>query len=240
DNGSGTIGILEVAKALSKFDVKNAVRFVWFSAEEYGLAGSAAYVSALNSTETEMAKMRAYLNFDMIASPNYVYGIYDGDGSAFGLIGPAGSDAIEKRFENFFTGKGVGFVPSAFSGRSDYAAFIANGIPSGGLFTGAEGRKTEEEASLFGGKAGVPYDAHYHARGDTVENLAMDAFLLNTQAIADMVATYAMSFDELPGADGSERGWVADRAVFTKREGVHANYAEHAHAGPCGGFTDRF
>ncbi|KAK3320462.1 hypothetical protein B0T19DRAFT_486985 [Cercophora scortea] len=241
DNGSGTIGILEVAKALSRFDVKNAVRFAWFSAEEFGLLGSAAYVRSLNGTETEMGKMRAYLNFDMIASPNYVYGIYDGDGSAFGLTGPAGSGAIEKRFEDFFKGKGVASVPSAFSGRSDYAPFIANGIPSGGLFTGAEDRKTEYEVSLFGGEAGVPYDAHYHARGDTVDNLAMDAFLLNTQAIADSVAAYAMSFDDLPSGDGVEKGWVADRAVFTKREaqGLHA-HAEHAHDGPCGGFLDRF
>ena len=46
---------------------------------------------------------------------------------------------------------------SEFSGRSDYEAFVLAGIPSGGLFTGAEVLKTEEEVALFGGLAGVAY-----------------------------------------------------------------------------------
>jgi Zn-dependent M28 family amino/carboxypeptidase len=29
-----------------------------------------------------LSNIRAYLNFDMIALPNYIYVIYDGDGSA--------------------------------------------------------------------------------------------------------------------------------------------------------------
>ncbi|MFC5822465.1 hypothetical protein [Nonomuraea insulae] len=48
-----------------------------------------------------------------------------------------------------------------FDGRSDYGPFIATGVPSG-LFTGAEGVKTAEEAALFGGTAGQPYDPCYH------------------------------------------------------------------------------
>lgn len=56
-------------------------------------------------------------------------------------------------------------MPSEFSGRSDYAAFIENGIPSGGLFTGAEVLKTEEEVEMFGGEAGVAYDVNYHKIG---------------------------------------------------------------------------
>lgn len=69
DDGSGTIGILTVAKALAKFRVKNAVRFAFWSAEEFGLLGSYFYVNSLNSSETEVAKIRAYLNFDMVNTP---------------------------------------------------------------------------------------------------------------------------------------------------------------------------
>ena len=68
DDGSGTIGVLNVAVALSKFKVKNAVRFGFWSAEEFGLLGSYAYVNSLNGSETELAKLRAYLNFDMVSS----------------------------------------------------------------------------------------------------------------------------------------------------------------------------
>jgi Zn-dependent M28 family amino/carboxypeptidase len=167
-----------------------------------------------------------------IASPNYIYGIYDGNGDAFGLEGPPGSDVIEKDFEEFFASKGVPSVPTEFSGRSDYAAFIENGVPSGGLFTGAEGIMTEEEAALFGGQAGVAYDVNYHAIGDTIDNLAQDAFLLNTQAIAHSVAKYANSFDSMPAVKPVERRWSADRAQFRKRAEMGAH--THGHSGPCG------
>lgn len=68
DDGSGIIGLLNVAKALTKFRVKNAIRFGFWSAEEFGLLGSYAYVNSLNSSEAEIAKIRAYLNFDMVRS----------------------------------------------------------------------------------------------------------------------------------------------------------------------------
>lgn len=58
--------MLNTALALTKFRVKNAVRFAFWGAEEFGKLGSFYYVKQLNSSETEMAKMRAYLNFDMV------------------------------------------------------------------------------------------------------------------------------------------------------------------------------
>ncbi|KAK3373033.1 hypothetical protein B0T24DRAFT_622009 [Lasiosphaeria ovina] len=219
DDGSGTVGILNVAVALSQFKVKNAVRFGFWSGEEFGLLGSNFYVEQLSSNAAELAKIRAYLNFDMIASPNPIYGIYDGDGSGFGTAGPAGSDIIEKDFEDFYAAKGSAHVPSEFDGRSDYLAFIDAGIPAGGLFTGAEGIKTVEEAALFGGEAGQPYDVNYHGPGDDVTNLNLDAFLLNSKSIANSVAKYALSFDSLPpvAARNSKRADVAPRSA--KRKG---------------------
>ncbi|KAF1955913.1 Zn-dependent exopeptidase [Byssothecium circinans] len=202
DDGSGTIGVLTVAKHLSKFSVKNAVRFGFWSAEEFGLLGPYHYVKTLNGTisgnASEISKVRAYVNFDMIASPNYALGVHDGDGSTFNFSGPPGSDTIEKNFGAFFTSKNLSFIPSEFSGRSDYAAFLENGIAAGGVDTGAEGLKTEEEAALFGGEAGVAYDINYHGPGDTVDNLALDAFLWNSQAIADAVGRYANDFGDIP------------------------------------------
>lgn len=52
DNGSGSIGLLTVAKALINFSTTNAVRFLWFSAEEFGLLG-AEYVSQFQSCSVE-------------------------------------------------------------------------------------------------------------------------------------------------------------------------------------------
>ncbi|KAF2736882.1 Zn-dependent exopeptidase [Polyplosphaeria fusca] len=207
DDGSGTIGILEVAKKLSKYKVKNAVRFGFWSGEEEGLLGSTYYVENLDAAG--LANVRAYLNFDMIASPNYVHAIYDGDGSAFNETGPAGSAEIEHFFESFFEKNGENSTATAFDGRSDYLAFIENGIPAGGTFTGAEELKTEEEEEMFGGTAGEALDPNYHSAGDTVENLNMDAFVLHTKAIAASVAKYAVSFDSLPPKDLAKRGVAA-------------------------------
>jgi hypothetical protein len=94
--------------------------------------------------------------------------------------------------------------------------------------------KTEEEAKLFGGQAGVAYDVNYHKKGDTIDNLAVDAYLLNTQAIADSVAKYARSFDSLPAVQAHKRRWDADRARVLRRSGGLHGHA-HAHEGPCGG-----
>ncbi|KAF2180249.1 hypothetical protein K469DRAFT_640064 [Zopfia rhizophila CBS 207.26] len=196
DDGSGTIGILEVAKQLAKYKVNNAVRFGFWSGEEAGLLGSTYYVN--NLSPAELANVRAYLNFDMIASPNYIYAIYDGDGSSFNLTGPPGSAEIEEFFEKWFAGAGQNFTATEFSGRSDYQAFIDNGIPAGGTFTGAEEIKTPEDAGKFGGTAGIATDPNYHQAGDTVDNLNRTAFELNAKAIAAAVAEYATTFDGLP------------------------------------------
>ncbi|GAA4557332.1 M28 family metallopeptidase [Planotetraspora kaengkrachanensis] len=189
DNGSGSAGTLEVALQFAKTKPKNKMRFAFWGAEEFGLLGSDHYVASL--TEAERAKIALYLNFDMIASPNYTFGIYDGDGDAFGTAGPPGSDVIEEDFEKFFAGRKLPFTATAFTGRSDYGPFIAAGIPAGGLFTGAEVLKTEEEAQIFGGTAGIPLDPCYHSVCDTIANISDKALDVNSDAIATLAATYA-------------------------------------------------
>ena len=93
----------------------------------------------------------------MVASPNSIFMVYDGDESGWnapmGVPIPDGSVAIEDFFESFYTQADQPYDDAQFSGRSDYDAFIRVGIPSGGLFTGAEVVKTAEQASIWGGTA---------------------------------------------------------------------------------------
>ena len=154
DNGSGSAAILEVAEQMAGVKTRNKVRFALWGAEEANLVGSTFYVGGLS--EEDHAKIALYLNFDMVGSPNHGFFIYDGDDSdAVGAgPGPAGSAEIEKTFERFFTSRGTPSRGTDFTGRSDYGPFIATGIPSGGLFTGAEGIKTADEAALWGGHGG--------------------------------------------------------------------------------------
>jgi Zn-dependent M28 family amino/carboxypeptidase len=156
---------------------------------------------------------------NQIASPNYVNAIYDGDGSAFNLSGPAGSAEIEALFEDYFASVGQNSTATAFDGRSDYGPFLDVGIPAGGLFTGAEENKTAEEALMFGGTAGVALDQCYHQACDNVTNLALDAFETHAQAIAAAVATYALSWEGFPARNttATKRSVVKPRRTTENR-----------------------
>jgi Zn-dependent M28 family amino/carboxypeptidase len=222
DNGTGSAGLLEVALQMADDPTANKTRFAWWSAEEFNLIGSTYYVN--NLTDEERAEIALYLNFDMIGSPNYMFGIYDGDdsdGEGAGP-GPPGSAEIEDVFESYYDRRGLPHNGTDFSGRSDYGPFIAVGIPSGGLFTGAEGIKTEEQAQWYGGVAGQSYDPCYHQACDSLTPVAdgadadlyaqlRDSYTLvgnvnkfalqhNAKSAGFTMATFAMDTSSLPSA----------------------------------------
>jgi Zn-dependent M28 family amino/carboxypeptidase len=210
DNGSGSAALLETAIQMAKVKPANQVRFAWWGAEESGLLGSEHYVGELS--EEEAGDIALYLNFDMVASPNYMFGIYDGDNSGgtapAGFI-PPGSAEIEDVFEAFYASRGEPSQDSEFSGRSDYGPFIAVGIPAGGLFTGAEVPKTAAEAALYGGTAGVAFDPCYHQLCDNLGNLNLHALDVNSDAIAASVLTFAYDTSKVnavAGKPGKSKG----------------------------------
>jgi Zn-dependent M28 family amino/carboxypeptidase len=204
DNGSGSAAILETAKQMAKVEPRNKLRFALWGAEESGLVGSTYYVANLSAAER--ARIALYLNFDMIGSPNHVFFVYDGDNSdgVGAPAGPAGSAQIEKVFENYYNERGIPFKGTDFSGRSDYGPFIALGvdIPSGGLFTGAEGIKTAEEAALWGGTAGDQYDPCYHQACDTYDNVNLTALDVNSDAVAYATLFFSMNTQSVNGQRG--------------------------------------
>jgi Zn-dependent M28 family amino/carboxypeptidase len=202
DNGSGSAALLELAEQLGKLKPENTLRFAWWGAEEAGLVGSTAYVNDLS--EAERDRIALYLNFDMVGSPNYVLMVYDADESTFEapVAIPPGSTAIEDIFESFFTLRNEPYDDSEFSGRSDYQAFIENGIPAGGLFTGAEEQKTAEQAAIWGGTVGEQFDPCYHEVCDTFANNSDHALEVNSDAIAFSVLTFAYSTETVNGVAG--------------------------------------
>jgi len=191
DNGSGTSTILEIAEEIAELKQapRQKLRFAFWGAEELNLLGSEHYVSTLS--DNELGTIYANLNFDMLGSPNYVRFVYDGDGSDTPLAGPPGSAQIEGLFNSYFASQNLPVEPTAFDGRSDYGPFIEAGIPAGGLFSGAEGEKTAEEAAIYGGTAGVAYDSCYHQACDDINNLSTKA--LNELGDAAAHATWTLA-----------------------------------------------
>lgn len=218
DNGSGSAALLETAIQMQKTKPNNTVRFAWWGAEESGLLGSEHYVAALS--DEEAGDIALYLNFDMIGSPNYFMGVYDGDNSsgtaAPGFI-PEGSAQIEDVFEQYYTSVGEPFQDTEFSGRSDYGPFIAVGIPAGGLFTGAEGVKTAQQAAIFGGTAGIAFDPCYHAPCDDIGNLSAHALDVNSDAVAAAIMTFAFDTSTVNGVrtPGKSHGAGHSMDAFT-------------------------
>src|ERR671913_70903 len=215
DNGSGSIALLEIAK----LQTPNAVRFAWWGAEESNLQGSTFYVN--NLTAAQRADIALYLNFDMIASPNYTFGVYDGDDSAGegSGPGPAGSAAIEDVFESFFAARGEATRAADFTGRSDYGPFIAVGIPAGGLFTGAETIKTARQEDVYGGTSGEPYDPCYHKACDDITNLSIKALDQMSDGVAHATLTYAEDEEVFVGPSRAESRSSA--GVYKEFKGSH-------------------
>ncbi|MFJ5706435.1 M28 family metallopeptidase [Streptomyces sp. NPDC093105] len=177
DNGSGSAAVLEAALTVARtgYQPTKHLRFGWWGAEELGLVGSKYYVN--NLPTTERSKLKGYLNFDMIGSPNPGYFVYDDD------------PVIEQTFKDYFAGIGVPTeIETEGDGRSDHASFKNVGIPVGGLFTGASRVKTSAQVSKWGGTA-TAFDRCYHSSCDTTANINDTALDRNSDAVAHALWT---------------------------------------------------
>jgi Zn-dependent M28 family amino/carboxypeptidase len=215
DNGSGSASLLETAIQLKKFEKKltNKVRFAWWGAEELGLLGSTHYVNDLVANDpAALDDIATYLNYDMVGSPNYRIGVYDADESTEPASAPvpAGSIETEIAYRAYFGAIDQPVVDAPFSGRSDYQAFIVNGVAAGGLSSGSDGLKTEQEEALFGGEAGVSYDPNYHSPGDGYDNVNRVAVDVISDAMAHMMISLGKSTKPIDTPSGVTGG-VADK-----------------------------
>jgi Zn-dependent M28 family amino/carboxypeptidase len=199
DDGSGVSTMLETAEEMHELGItpENKMRFIFFSGEEQGLLGSDYYVSQL--TKKQIQDISVMLDFDMLASPNYARFIYDGNGDEHGFAGPNGS--VEQVFKDFWDSQGLAYETIPFDGRSDYDAFTTAGIPAGGIFAGAEVRKTEEQVALYGGAADVPFDICYHQLCDRLTNINNTGLEEHSDAAVHAILTFAQTESAVSGTD---------------------------------------
>ena len=155
DNGSGTAALLEIADALGGRAPGARVRLAFWGAEELGLIGSRRYVRGLEPGERE--EIAAYLNLDMVGSPEPAHGVYsDADPEIERLL----RRLVGPRAEEENAGR-----------NSDHAPFQRAGIPVGGLFTGA----------------GRPHDPCYHRACDDIDNIDMPVLVQMARAAGEAV-----------------------------------------------------
>ncbi|UJR17136.1 hypothetical protein I4U23_004032 [Adineta vaga] len=215
DNGSGAMATLVLALNLANLfqtsfyeKYSYRIRFCWWGAEERNMYGSYHHVEQANMTTVEGSRLKDYLmmlNFDMLASPNYYFGIHRSDGLPDIVSSKVknGSNRIAQIFRNWFDQENLPWDNSSLGISSDHVPFLVEGVPCGGLFTGADGRKTLEQRNRYdrmlghghGGIADAVFDPCYHKTCDTIENTNPFAFEIMTKAAAYAIETLARMSD---------------------------------------------
>jgi len=210
DNGTGVAAVLATALALgAEPDVSNAVRFAFWGGEERQLAGAMDYLVGLD--RDALNDIALYLNFDMLGSPNAGYFTYDGDlsGPAAGNPDPdtvpIGSAGIERALAGYLNLAGKRPADAPLDQRSDSRAFLAAGVPVGGITTGAAELKTKTQARLWGGKAGAPFDPNYHSPRDVLAAVNRDALAIAGPGVGFAVGSYASSIEGVNGVPARDK-----------------------------------
>ncbi len=175
DNASGVASLIEIARILSKVDLKHSVRFAFFSGEEQGLWGSKHYAQYVQDAQENLL---CVVNMDMCGEPlnlpiNTTF--VDIDDGTTGLISSnnEASQAFGRKMEQLaadHTSLNVKFDPIF---ASDYMPFEARGYVCIG---GYDGSATNE-------------NSHYHNSTDVLENLNLN-FLTS---VTRMVLAFALS-----------------------------------------------
>ena len=212
DNGSGTSANLAMALRVDQMlkagvwgdSLPNRIRFMWFGAEEQGLLGSRYHVQQAQQSTVVGERASDYavmLNYDMLGSPNFLNGVYNATTAPVNTPtrALAGSRTISRLHYDYFVSNGLPYDGVPFDGRSDYGQFLAVGVVAGGLFSGAEQRKTVEQRNRYdavlgvgmGGQANAAYDPCYHQFCDDVRNIHQGAHLNMTRAAASVLQTLA-------------------------------------------------
>jgi hypothetical protein len=147
DNGTGTIGLLSVAKELSKQEYPYTVRILGFDKEEIGLVGSDAYVATLNNKKDIIGN----INFEMM-------GVNQRQDGSFHVIDCQKNHSLHlsQAVRSAISENGLPLtIVKACTDRSDHASFWRHGL---GAIVISE--------NFFGGDA----DPCYHSKCDVVDN----------------------------------------------------------------------
>jgi len=175
DNASGVAAVLELARILSKVDLRNNIQYVLFSGEEQGQWGSTAYVKHLQPNNT---KVDLVINLDMIGYPalglDNVSIEYD-PGNKFTT-----NDIYSKKVGQFIEQIALDYANLETSlhplGRTDLIPFEATGKIVIGIHDG-----------------GSELNPNYHNTSDTLDTLDIEYLT----SVTKLVLAAILNIDEL-------------------------------------------
>jgi Zn-dependent M28 family amino/carboxypeptidase len=208
DNASGTAAVLEAARVLAPYDLDYTVRFIAFSAEEWGLWGSRAYA---DSARAASERILGVINLDMIgyadALPEdlqiivndrsgWMADLYLAAAASYGILG--GTKTVDASFV-----------------YSDHGPFWDNGYPA---------LLAIEDEPLTN-----PY---YHKTTDTLDKLNVEFLAGATRASLGLLAELAQpikaGYPRTP--DGLIGGWVEYSSLFNRLSAVRLTWTAQTDA----------
>jgi hypothetical protein len=167
DNGSGSAGLLELARVLRAHQGRHDLRFILFGGEEQGLFGSRRYVSSLSAKDR--GRIDAVINMDMIGSLNSATRsvLLEGAAVSEAVIDDLGAAAA--------TYTQLVVETSLRAANSDHVPFIVAGIPAVLTIEGADNT-----------------NAAIHTSNDTITridyDLALEILRMNVAFVAQALA----------------------------------------------------
>jgi len=189
DNASGTAAVLEAARILASYPLDFTVRFIAFSAEEWGLYGSRAYATAADLAGDRIVGV---INLDMIAYANAMP-------EDLQVIVNSASGWLADRFLDAASSYGqlgaTKTVDASFV-YSDHAPFWDNGYPA---------MLAIEDDPL--------QNPYYHQTSDTLDKLNLEFFTSATRASLGLLAELAQPLRE--GYPKTPVGLAATSVVYS-------------------------
>ncbi|HZC66130.1 MAG TPA: M20/M25/M40 family metallo-hydrolase, partial [Candidatus Dormibacteraeota bacterium] len=171
DNGTGSMAVLEAARALQKLGVKpkRTIRFVLFTGEEQGVNGSKAYIKA---HKEELAKISGVLIDD------------SGTGKVL-TVGLMANYNVRETMDHVLypLARGVGLAEPTLrvEGGSDHVPFDEAGVPA-----------------FWCVQDGVDYDKTHHSQADTLDRVRWDDLTEGAQVLAVFAYNVAQLPEMLP------------------------------------------
>jgi carboxypeptidase Q len=173
DNGTGSMAVLEAARALQKLGVrpKRTIRFVLFTGEEQGLNGSRAYVKA---HKDELGKISGVLVHDSGTGKVLTIGL---------MANYAARETIDRALYPLAAAKGVGLMEPSLrtEGGSDHVPFDEEGVPA-----------------FWCVQDNVDYDRTHHSQADTLDRVRWDDLTEGAQVLAVFAYNVAQLPEMLP------------------------------------------
>lgn len=187
DNGSGSATLLEAARILQGQSFQRTIRLIWFTGEEQGLRGSAAYVN-----DHDLSNVVGVINMDMYAydsDNDRCFELHVGTLPQSDQVGSCLVDAITAYNLNL----SFDYLTTTATSRSDHASFWNQSVGA------VEILENFFYNTLPGGCVGSDANPNYHRSTDTLDKINQSTALAITKAA--LAAAFTMANPDDPAND---------------------------------------